>query len=214
MAPRLLIKICGMLLILSACNGGQELEAAQEPPPSPTSTATPAGTSGPGDEGPADEDGEEGDDIQWASCEHPSGVSVDYPEGWHVNEGSTLPACSAFDPEPLDVPEATEFLSSAVLLTVEPVDFAAAADPQSRTGEVIEEREQMVDGHDAVRFEQEAQGDALLEEGTRTTRWLIVLDREETLTLVTHQVGDPQEYESNQRILDLMVPRLQLPDGN
>ncbi|MDQ4143243.1 MAG: hypothetical protein M3198_05745 [Actinomycetota bacterium] len=148
--------------------------------------------------------------IQWATCDHPEGITVSYPQGWRVNSGETLPACSAFNPQPFEVPRATEFFDAAVLLSIERVDFQTITDADARAGRVISRREEMVDGHDAVRTETESEGDALLPEGTRSTRWFVVFGRDRTLTLVTHEV-DGSDYESNRNTLDEMISRLELP---
>lgn len=136
---------------------------------------------------------------------------MEYPASWHVNSGDTLPPCSAFDPEPLDVPEAQEFFDAGVLLSVEPVDYATIADPAAQAGRELDRRDTMVDGHDAVRIQTEAQGDALLPDGTRSTRWIVVLGRDETLTMTTHETGAAEEYETHRDVLDEMVTRLELP---
>lgn len=188
--------------------------ASPSPAPSPTAgetspeeTAPPEKTEAP--EETATPDGDQS--RQWASCEHPDGITVEYPKGWRVNDGDTLPTCSAFDPDPLDVPDAQGFFDAAALLSIEPVDFATVADPEAQMGNEVSRRQELVDGHDAVRVETEADGDGLLDEGTRSTRWMIVLGREETLTFTTHETGDSDEYEQHRDVLDEMVTRLELP---
>lgn len=218
MRRRQMTAVVGVVaLLLVACNGEPEQDTAQEPTATAptTATATPSPTASPTATETAtpevtEEATEEG--RQWASCEHPEGISVEYPEEWHVNDGDTLPPCSAFDPQPLDVPEAQEFFDAGVLLSVEPVGFSTVADPEAQSGTELDRRDELVDGHDAVRVETEATGDALLAEGTRSTRWMVVLGREETLTLTTHETGDADEYESHREVLDEMVTRLELPD--
>lgn len=210
-----------LTVLLTACSGAAEDTAQQptetatpvtetatpspSPTPNETETATPAPTAEPTDD----------EARQRASCEHPEGITVEYPRDWHVNEGGTLPPCSAFDPQPLDVPDAQEFFDAGVLLSVEPVDFSTVADPESQTGRELNRRDELVDGHDAVRIETEAEGDAILEEGegTRSTRWIVVLGREQTLTMTTHETGDAGEYESHREVLDEMVMRLELPEN-
>jgi hypothetical protein len=190
--------LCAVALVAAACGGGDVETPAEE---TATSAAAPGGTQSP-----------DGDDIAWATCDHPEGIRVFYPEGWHVNSGQTLPACSAFDPEPFDVPDATEFLEAAALLSVEQIDFDTIIDPDSRTGRVLNERDQLIDGQDALRVETESGGDALLPEGLRSTRWFVLLDENSTLTMVTHQV-EGADYERNRQFLDQMAMRLELPNG-
>ncbi len=76
---------------------------------------------------------------QTRRCENPAaGYSVDYPDRWQVNTGSTMDACSLFDPGPIDVPENSEIPPSiAVMIDVEPVAFAAV------TGEVLGRHEKV-----------------------------------------------------------------------
>ena len=203
-----LTMLTAVALLTTACG-----DADVDPPVQETATdATPTdvGTSPSADETQnSDEDGE---DIAWATCEHPEDIQVSYPEGWHVNSGGTLPACSAFDPEPFEVPDATEFLEAAALLSVEQIDFETITGPNARAGEVLNERDQLIDGQDALRIETESTGDALLPEGLRSTRWFVLLGETRTLTLTTHQV-EGNDYERNRRVLDQMAQRLQLPDS-
>ncbi len=202
----LLSMLTAVALVAAACADGDVDDPVEETVTNgtPTDGATspsPGGTQSP-----------DGDDIAWATCEHPEGIQVSYPEGWHVNSAGTLPACSAFDPEPFEVPEASEFLEAAALLSVERVDFETIAGPDARAGEVLDERDQLIDGQDALRVETESSGDALLPEGLRSTRWFVLLDENRTLTLTTHQV-EGNDYERNRQVLDQMAQRLELPDS-
>lgn len=193
-----LIPVVGLVLLLPACTSGQVLE---EPTPTSALPTTPQhGAASPTAEA-----------MQWASCEHPGGITVEYPAGWLVNDGDVLPECSAFDPESMEIPEASEFLDAAVLLSVEPVDFATISDPDSQSGRALARSTATVDGHDAVRVETESDGEALLDAGTRSTTWIIELDEVRTLTASTYEIATAEEYESNRAVLDQMVPRLQLP---
>lgn len=201
-----LIVLIAVALVVTACGEGDVDVPVEETATS--ATPTDGGTSPSPDETPSPD----GDDLAWATCEHPEGIRVTYPEGWHVNSGQTLPACSAFDPEPFEVPEATEFLEAAALLSVEQVDFETITSPDARAGRVLVEREQMIDGQEALRVETESDGDALLPDGLRSTRWFVRLGDNRTLTLVTHQV-EGADYERNKQFLDHMAMRLELPDG-
>lgn len=198
----LLSLVTAIALVATACADGNVDEPVEETGANRTTSPSPGETPSP--------NGEDGDDIAWAACEHPGGIQVSYPEGWHVNSGGTLPACSAFDPEPFEVPEASEFLEAAALLSVEQVDFETITGPDARAGEVLNQRDQLIDGQDALRIETESTGDALLPGGLRSTRWFVLLDDNRTLTLTTHQV-EGNDYERNRRVLDQMAERLQLP---
>ncbi len=198
--------LIAVALVATACGDGDADVPVEET--ATNGTPTDDGTS----PSPDETQSPDGDDMAWATCEHPEGIRVSYPEGWHVNSGATHPACSAFDPEPFEVPEATEFLDAAALLSVEQVDFETITSPDARAGRVLNERDQLIDGQDALRIESESEGDALLPEGLRSTRWFVLLGENRTLTLVTHQV-EGADYERNRQILDQMAMRLELPNG-
>lgn len=205
---RLFVLLLGMIVLAGSCtDGGNGPDESASPMNTQgTASATPTGGAVEG----SNEGSNDAQRANWASCEHPEGIAVSYPDDWHTNEPGTLPACSAFDPQPLDASSDEEFIDSAVLMSVQPVDFSTAADPAALPGEVLEESETAVDGHDAVRVETEATDS---DEGERTTRWLIVLDRNRTLSLVSHEVGNAGDYESNREVLDEMVSLLQLPEN-
>ncbi len=148
--------------------------------------------------------------AEWRSCRHPEGVVVSYPSDWNTNAAGSLPPCSAFDPEPLQN-EGRESFDSAILLSIEDVDFAAVVEPDATSGEVVDRRETVVDGHDAVRIESRSEPNPLAPEGMRSTRWFVVFGRDRTLSLVAHDVGPDDDYESEQKVLDETVNRLELP---
>ena len=220
---QLVVVLTSLLMLMTACDDGNDTTAQSQAtrPPTPATTAsaspspsaTPTQTPSPSP-APSPTPTEDSDDAtrEWASCEHPEGLTVEYPADWHVNEGETLPACSAFDAESIKVPKNQEFVDVGVLLSAEPVPFSRVAGPEAQTGEVLDRREQLVDGHDAIRIETRSEGDALLGEGIRSTRWLVVLGAEQTLIATTHDV-EGQDYEQNQEVLDAMVERLQIPLG-
>lgn len=192
----------GVALLSVACSNGGD-PSSMPARSQPASTESPSPTVAPGTSVALS-----------ATCEHPQGIVVSYPEGWSANQGDSLPRCSAFDPAAPQIQEGREFFDAAVLLSVEKVEFAAVVEPEALSGEVIDRTETMVDGHDAVRVETRSEGNALLPEGVRSTRWFVVFGRERTLSLVAHEVGAEDDYEAERRVLDEMVPRLQLPaDG-
>ncbi len=222
---RYLAAAIAAITVVAACEGGRDDVARETPQPTvrdmmtATPTATPTGEHPPTVtprvtptemSTPAPSPSETGDATEWASCEHPEGIAVDYPVDWHVNDGDVLPKCSAFDRQPLDVPENQEFFDAAVMLRVEPVGFSRIADPEHGSGEVLDRSAEMVDGHDAVRVETRASGDGLLPDDLRSTRWFVVAGREKTLVAVTYDVQG-RHYSRNRDVLDRMVRRLQIP---
>lgn len=57
-----------------------------------------------------------------AECTNPPyGYSVRYPADWHVSTGEVVDPCSLFDPDPIDVPPASEI----------PIDIAMMFDVES-----------------------------------------------------------------------------------
>lgn len=136
-----------------------------------------------------------------------AGYRVSYPAEWHTNPGDVVPACSFFDSEPVEVPEAQEVFDLAVSIKREPVRFerVTAGDPGTR---ILSSEETTVAGRPAVRRETEATGAALLPEGIHATQYLVDLDGE-TLFASTYDVeGVP--YEEAQIVLDRMMGRLEL----
>ncbi len=132
--------------------------------------------------------------AEWSTCRHPEGIVVSYPADWNTNTAGLLPQCSAFDPKPLQN-EGRESFDFAILTSVEDVDFAAVVEPDSSSSEVVDRRETVVDGHDAVRVESRSEPNPLAPEGTRSTRWFVVFGRDRTLSLVAHDVGPDDDYE-------------------
>lgn len=220
---QLVVVLSSLVMLMIACDGGGDTTAQSDPTPSPTptttATASPSPSPTPTQSEPASPSPtpsptptEDDQTREWASCEHPEGLTVEYPADWHVNDGDVLRACSAFDTEPIKVPKNQEFFDVGVLLTVEPVPFSQVAAPEAQTGEVLDRRAQMVDGHDGVRVEAKSTGEALPGEGIRSTRWFVVLGAEKTLIATTYDV-EGQDYDQNQQVLDAMVERLQIPLG-
>ena len=136
-----------------------------------------------------------------------SGYRVSYPEDWHVNDGGVAEPCSYFHPEPFEVPEATEFLDVAVLVSREPVplDVVTGEDP---TRTVLDSEETEIAGNPAVRMEVEATGEGLLDRGTRSYQVVVGLDGE-SLILSTFDVGD-LDYERNKQAVDELADSLEL----
>lgn len=136
------------------------------------------------------------------SCDSPEGYSVDYPAGWETNSGEVLPECSRFDPEPFEVPEATDERVAAIGVRVESVPFAQVAsfDEDRNADRAVT----TIDGLQAVRLQYEATGDGLWPEGTPIAMYAVDLGEERTLILDTVGVGD-FDFEENAETLDRMA---------
>ena len=216
----------GLALLLAT--GCTDAEAPDEAAPSPTADASPTDGPSPTADPSPSADGSPtaepspttepsptaGDGLALgASCTNDElGVTVDHPRDWATNDGEVLPACSVFDPGPIDLEPNTEIPRDlAVLLQGSDRQFATYADAGDEPGtRVLERRETTVGGHDAVAMLLEATEDApLLEPGIRLYRWVIDLGVDEmtavsTLLAVTYDEGEPA-FEEKRRILDAMV---------
>ncbi len=182
--------------LISGC-GGDDSPDEPSPPDSPAEAPT---------EPPAEpEDGQPAETTPCANEE--DGFVVHYPADWHTNSGEVATECSYFNPEPFEVPEATEFFGAAIDIRREPADLEAIAgeDPATR---VVESEEVQVAGRPAVRRETEATGRALLPEGTRTYQYLVDVDGE-TLVLATHDLDD-HHFAQAREVLDDMAATLEL----
>jgi hypothetical protein len=135
------------------------------------------------------------------------GYSVAFPASWHTNTGEVVAACSFFHPDEFEVPERSETLGVAILISREPVAFAAVAAEQPTRRDVTRE-ELTVAGRPAVRLEYVATSEGLLPEGTPVYEVLVDLDGS---TLIASTQGlDDLDFDANKAVLDQMVESLRL----
>ncbi|HEY0143964.1 MAG TPA: hypothetical protein VGF48_23965 [Thermoanaerobaculia bacterium] len=136
------------------------------------------------------------------------GFSVSYPAGWQTNDGSVLPACSAFDPRPISMPRDSELpFEIAIVLDVEKV----AVDELTRSTQwerVLSSEQTTIGGRKAFRVEVEATGEGLADRGMRSLRYVIDLGGGRTLIGATHGVNP--SYEGNKNVLARMVESVTL----
>jgi hypothetical protein len=166
-------------------DGGVATEETARPT-EPATTAEPATT---GEAATAECTSDEGD------------YRIEYPAGWHEER------CAFFDPDPFEVPEATEFLESAVLVSREPVSLETLAG-DDRTREILTLEETQIAGREAVRLEAETTGEGLLDRGVRF--YLVGVEADgESVILTTYDLGDA-DFERNVEVLDEMAESLQL----
>ena len=131
------------------------------------------------------------------------GFTVSYPAGWHTNGGEVIPACSVFDPEPVEVPPQSEMpFDIAVVIGVQDVAFdRTASDPQFER--VLSSERLTIGGRPALRSEVEATGEGLADRGMRTLRYAIDLGNGRSLVASTNRTGE--QYEAEKEILRRMV---------
>lgn len=147
-----------------------------------------------------------------SSCQGGDGTyTVDYPAGWHTNEGDVIDACQRFDDEPVALEAETGGApEQPVVVRVLPVAFDIASDPgrameqQSRTETTVADRP-------AVVVEWTSTGEAALPEGLRTYQYLVDLGDDRTLMLAAYDL-DEGPFEDQREIVDAMARSLQL-DG-
>jgi hypothetical protein len=150
-----------------------------------------------------------------ASCTNDEvGYTVSYPAEWHVNEGDVLPLCSAFDPQPITIPDATDIPTDiAVVIRAEAIAFAELSDPADDPGVEVRDRDETtLDGRSAVALELEATGEGLHAEGLVTYRYVIE-DGRSSIVAETHDVTEAQPaFDQRRQILDAMMRSMSFID--
>lgn len=131
------------------------------------------------------------------------GFSVSYPDGWHTNDGAVIPACSAFDPKPVQVPPNSEIpFEIAVVFTLHKGSVNDVTRP-SQWERVLSTSPVTIGGRQAVRVEVEATGEGLAERGMRSVRYVLDLGDGRALLASTHNTVP--DYARNQEILARMI---------
>lgn len=131
------------------------------------------------------------------------GYTVSYPAGWHTNDGSVIPACSAFDPRPVAIPRESEIpFELSVVLNVQQMPMARLGD-SSQWERVLSAERTTIGGRPALRVETEATGEGLAERGMRTLRYAIDLGAGRTLIASTHDANPA--YAQNKDVLAAMI---------
>jgi hypothetical protein len=144
-------------------------------------------------------------------CSNPRhGYSVSYPAGWHTNSGAVVPLCTAFDPEPIEIPPHSEMpFDISVVIDVEDVGVDVLTQ-SSRFERILSSERLTVDRRDAWRVEAEATGEGLPSAGFRSLRFVVDLGDGRTLIATTHDT-DSGDYQRDQEVLRRMVQSLDLP---
>lgn len=179
--------------VMVGCGGGDD-EAAPTTTTTTTTTSTTSTTSA--DQRPS----------LAQSCTHQDRdvrILVRYPQNWHVNDGGEVLACTAFDPDPIELRAGTEFPPDlAVVVRVEPVGFDRAS---GGAGTRVEgERRMTIDGRQAVRQEVVATGAGLEPAGRRSVRYVVDGGQDRSAIATTFDV-EGNDFTRSVEVLDAMV---------
>jgi len=199
-------------LAIAGCGGVDESATTTSPttpmstPAGPTTTSTSSGTSTTTrDQGPP----------LTESCalrDREVRIGIRYPRGWRVNSGQTVPECTAFDPDPIQLGAATELPRElAVVVRIEPVGFdrASAAD-----GVRVEaERRMTVDGRRAVRQEVVTTGRGLGPAGQRSVRYVVDGGTDRSILASTWNV-EGNNFAASTEVLDAMATSFDIEPRN
>jgi hypothetical protein len=130
-------------------------------------------------------------------------LSIAYPAGWFTNDGSVVPACSAFDVQPVQVPRESEMpFEIAIVLGVDDVKVDDVT-RSSQFERVLSRAPVTIAGRQGLRVEVEATGEGLADKGMRSVRYAIPLPDGRTFLATTHDRA--ASYERNQEILERMM---------
>ena len=134
------------------------------------------------------------------------GFEVAYPAGWHTNDDSVIPACSVFDPNPVQIPRQSELpFEIAISIGVHETK-AEELTTTTQWERVLSTAPVAIAGRQGFRVEVEATGEGLAERGMRTTRYVVDLGGPRTLVAATHSAN--RDYAHNSEILRAMVETL------
>lgn len=181
------------LLLLTACDARPQADLPRADLP-PAQTDTLAAIDGNGD---------------WQQCDNEhAGVVVSFPAGWRTNDGSVMPACSLFDPEPFVVPVASEIPEDiAVSITAQEVAFEVVAGSTFGLRVISSERRDVA-GRNGITRLVEHTGEGLHDRGLQSWQYIVDWGGGRTLIAESHSAGEPP-FDAKRRALDAMMHRLQ-----
>ena len=121
-----------------------------------------------------------------------------------------IPACSAFDPEPFEIPHDSEMpFEIAVVIGVQQRRAEEMTQP-TMWDRIVSSQRLTIDGRPAWRIESEATGEGLAPPGMRSLHYAIDLGDGRSLLASTHDTS-PATYQRNKEVLARMVQSLNLP---
>lgn len=187
--------VAAMLLGIAGC----ETRAPDGTADTPGATAADTGSALSADPGP----------TLATECSNPRwSYRIRYPEGWNVNTGEILPACSLFDPAPIRIERGTELPDDIAISILHEAAAFERVTGEQRGVRILTRTPTTVAGREAVRMEIESTGEALRDAGARSYMYVVNLGGA-SLVLSTHDAGT-LDFARKQRILDAMVETLQL----
>ena len=190
-------------------------ETAPAPPPE-TAPATPPETAL-----PPESDVPAG----WARCTDPdAGYSLGHPEDWYsiselppdaVDDRVEVGPCSFFDPLPFEIHYASEWPTTALVVSPAAGDYdQMSTRPEGAPEEgILLWEEKSVQGHRAVRVEREFTGEGLYPAGLRHYSWII--DRHGEAFVVGGFWRSPETISRSEQnaVVDGAVETLRFDDG-
>jgi hypothetical protein len=149
---------------------------------------------------PASRDG--GIPAGWKLCSNERfGYALGYPADWYAPALSPESECTFFDPEPIQLPEASDAFGAALEVAPVQESFAAIVDGLVEAHTVLERRDVTLSGRPAVLVLARANANALEGEGMESATY--VVDRGGEPPLVLRTVEEPNtNWEERLRILD------------
>jgi hypothetical protein len=126
----------------------------------------------------------------WPRCENAAlGYSIAYPPGWHHDR-----QCAFFDPNPIEVPENSDFYGAALEVQVAQDSWGNVVRglTDERFARTISRRDLRVNGRRAVLAEVEATGQGLYERGYRVYAYVVDVEgRAPVIVQATRRPGAP-----------------------
>ena len=206
--------IVGLATTVTACAAGGGGQAAPSPSSSslsgtPSATASATASASPTAGATTASPGQE-----LTLAEHctdaETGMAIDYPTGWHTNDGAVLPTCRLFDPQRITIESGTE-IPLGIDVSIQVSDASLTSFTRTRRdSRLIDVSHTTVAGHPAVTVTREGTGGALLAKGQEVYRWVVDLG-DRRLVASTYEVGQQRSFARRRGVLDAMVATMDLP---
>ncbi len=194
---RTLAAVSVAALIAVSCGAPSEMpvdEPVETPTPEPAEepVETPEGRSD-GESSPDPDEANDGPALTNECHNDVDGYRIQFPEGWHTNDGSVTAPCQVFAVEPPEIEPATEFpFDVALLLSVIDQPFGEVEEMTSADPSIdIEHLEPtMIGGRDALRIDGTSTGEGLLDAGVGLHITHLAFDGR-TVAVSAYEYGQP-----------------------